>query len=204
MNEPRASSAFSIRPAIDADIPALADLIPRSARALQAPYYSPAEIEAALGPVFAIDRQLIADGTYYVVEHGNNVVGCGGWSRRLAVFGGDTASAGAPVELDAQHDPARIRAFFVDPVWARRGVGRLLLATCEAALQAAGFQKAVLVATLAGEPLYLAAGYSVVERYEVPLDTGEMLPVTRMTKSFGIAPPNKRISASTTPFRLPD
>jgi N-acetylglutamate synthase-like GNAT family acetyltransferase len=188
VKEPRASFEFSIRPAIDADLPAIAELIPRSARSLQAPYYSPAQIEAALGPVFAVDSQLIADGTYYIVEHADNVVGCGGWSRRLAVFGGDTASAGARVELDPQHDPARIRAFFVDPAWARRGVGRLLLATCEAALQAAGFQKAVLVATLAGEPLYLAAGYSVVERYNVPLGMGETLPVTRMAKSFGIAP----------------
>ena len=187
MSRPNANAQFTTRLATDEDISALAELIPHSARALQAPFYSTAQIEAALGPVFAVDRQLIADGTYYVVEHGSEVVGCGGWSRRLAVFGGGVLRGDMGGELDPQHEPARIRAFFVHPAWARRGIGRLLLETCEMALRAAGFREAVLVATLAGEPLYLAGGYAVIERYDVSLSPTLNLPVTRMIKRFDAA-----------------
>ena len=175
---------FSIRLAREADIPALDVLIPVSVRVLQAPFYSSAQMEAALGPVFGVDRQLIADGTYFVAEHLGRVVGCGGWSRRSSVFGGDGARAAPDLALDPAHDPARIRAFVVDPDWARRGMGRAILAACESAICAAGFRDAVLVATLAGEPLYAAFGYAVAERYEVPLPGGLTLPVVRMVKSF--------------------
>src|SRR5437667_10678049 len=108
-------AAFSIRLALEADIPALELLIPLSVRVLQAPSYSPAQMEAALGPVFGVDRQLIRDGTYFVVEHGGQVIGCGGWSWRRAVFGGDRERDGEDAALDSAHDPARIRAFFVHP-----------------------------------------------------------------------------------------
>jgi len=141
-------------------------------------------MEAALGPVFGADRQLIRDGTYFVVEQGHELVGCGGWSRRKAVFGGDRERAGEDAELNPALDPARIRAFFVHPDWARRGIGRLILAKCEEAIRAAGFREAVLVATLTGEPLYAAFGYAVRERYEVPLGSGLTLPVVRMGKSW--------------------
>src|SRR5438445_7074030 len=107
-------------------------------------------MEAALGPVFGVDRQLISDGTYFVVEHSGHIVGCGGWSRRRAVFGGDRARVGEDAALDPARDPARIRAFFIHPDWARQGIGRALLQPCEAALNAADFREAVLVATLAG------------------------------------------------------
>jgi len=177
---------FSIRLAKEDDIPALEILIPLSVRVLQAPFYSSAQMEAALGPVFGVDRQLISDGTYFIVEHAGQVVGCGGWSCRRAVFGGDRERAGEDAALDPARDPARIRAFFVHPDWARRGIGRSILSACESAICAAGFRNAVLVATLAGEPLYAAYGYTVAERYEVPLAGGLTLPVVRMTKSFNL------------------
>ncbi|EDY21291.1 GCN5-related N-acetyltransferase [Chthoniobacter flavus Ellin428] len=175
---------FTLRPARDSDIPVLERLIPLSVRGLQAATYSPAQMEAALGPVFGVDRQLIRDGTYFVVENGEAIVGCGGWSRRKAVFGGDRQRQGEDAALDPIRDPARIRAFFVHPDFARRGIGRMLLTHCEEAIGAAGFREAVMVATLAGEPLYAAFGYAVVERYEVPLAEGLMLPVIRMAKAI--------------------
>ena len=158
-------------------------LIPLSVRALQAPYYSAAQMEAALGPVFGVDRQLISDGTYFVAEQSGQVVGCGGCSKRRSVFGSDqhrnTDDTG---ELDPARDAARLRAFFVHPDRARRGIGRGILLACESAARAAGFTRFELVATLAGEPLYAAFGYSVVERYEIPLSGGLKLPAVRMAK----------------------
>jgi GNAT superfamily N-acetyltransferase len=182
-------SDYTIRLAEESDIPSLESLIPLSVRTLQANYYSPAQMEAALGPVFAVDHQLIIDRTYFVAEHLNSVIGCGGWSRRRAVFGGDRSRVGEDALLDPACDDARVRAFFVHPDWARRGIGGAILAECESALFAAGFRRAVLVATLAGVPLYAACGYEVVERYEAPLGAGLTLAVVRMAKSF--PPPSK-------------
>ncbi|MBV9657170.1 MAG: GNAT family N-acetyltransferase [Verrucomicrobia bacterium] len=196
---PAAATQFSIRLARWEDIPALAALIPLSVRALQAHWYSATQIEASLGTAFDVDRQLIRDGTYFVAEEqpkapDSSIIGCGGWSRRLAVCGGDHGRSAAEGEedeetrtLDPAHDPARIRAFFVHPAWARRGVGRAILGACEAALCAAGFHDAMLVATLAGEPLYAACGYVATERYELPLTDRLTLPVVRMTKQFAPA-----------------
>ncbi len=178
---------LSLRLARLEDIPALEVLIPLSVRGLQGGVYSEAQREAALGPVFGVDRQLICDGTYYVVEQAGEIVGCGGWSRRKAVFGGDRGRSAEDEGLDPALDPARVRAFFVHPAWARRGIGRRILSACESALCAAGFREAVLVATLTGEPLYAAFGYAAVERYEVSLSAGLTLPVVRMTKRFGNA-----------------
>jgi predicted N-acetyltransferase YhbS len=183
MQETKAN--WEIRLASEQDIPALEILIPLSVRALQAAYYSPAQMEAALGPVFGVDRQLILDKTYFVAEDANQIVGCGGWSRRKAMFGGDRSRSGEDASLDPAHDAARIRAFFVHPTWARRGIGRSILACCEAAIVAAGFRRAELVATLAGEPLYASCNYVVVERYDVPMSGGLALPVVRMAKCFG-------------------
>jgi GNAT superfamily N-acetyltransferase len=139
-------------------------------------------MEAALGPVFGVDRQLIQDGTYFVVEDGGAIIGGGGWSRRRSLFGSDSHRSEPDPELDPACDPARIRAFFVHPAWARRGVGRSILISCEQAITAAGFRVIDLVATLTGEPLYAAFGWEPVERYEVPLTGGLTLPVVRMTK----------------------
>jgi len=164
------------------DVRVLEELIPLSVRTLQAAHYSPAQMEAALGPVFGVDRQIIADGTYFVAEHDGQIVGCGGWSRRKAVFGGDRVRSGADELIDPAREPARIRAFFIHPDWARRGIGRAILAACESAIVAAKFPNAELVATLTGEPLYAAFAYEVVERYEVPMSGGLHLPVVRMRK----------------------
>ncbi|MGV3757244.1 MAG: GNAT family N-acetyltransferase [Verrucomicrobiota bacterium] len=166
------------------DIPALELLIPLSVRTLQSPWYSTAQMEAALGPVFGVDRQLIADGTYYVIRpegHGQ-IVGAGGWSRRKSLFGGDQGLTAPDPELDPAHDPARIRAFFVHPDWARQGIGRCLLTACETAIIQAGFRNIDLVATLAGEPLYASAGYQVVRRFDIPLRDGLLLPGVQMSK----------------------
>ena len=170
------------RLAREGDIPALEALIPVSVRALQAPYYAPAQMEAALGLVFGVDRQLIRDGTYFVAEQDQTIVGCGGWSRRRSLYGGDSGRAGEDELLDPRRDAARVRAFFVHPAWARRGVGRSIMVACEQAIEQGGFRTVDIVATLAGEPLYAAFGYAVVERYEIPMAGDLGLPVVRMTK----------------------
>ncbi|MDB6123521.1 MAG: GCN5-related N-acetyltransferase [Pedosphaera sp.] len=175
---------WTLRLATESDIPALEELIPLSVRALQAPHYSPAQMEAALGPVFGIDRQLIADGTYFVVEQQGQLIGCGGWSKRKSLFGSDASHDHDDSQLDPKHDSARIRAFFVHPLWARRGIGSTILVACETAILSASFQSAELVATLAGEPLYASFNYIVVERYEIQLPNGLSLPGVRMTKSL--------------------
>jgi GNAT superfamily N-acetyltransferase len=172
----------ALRLATDQDIPALEALIPLSVRALQAEHYSPAQMEAALGPVFGADRELIADGTYFVVTCDGALAGCGGWSRRQSLFGGTQALAGDSVLLDPARDSARIRAFFVHPQWARLGIGRCILRACEAAIAAAGFRNVALVATLAGEPLYASFAYVATRRYELPLPEGLSLPVVHMAK----------------------
>lgn len=174
--------SWTLRLAILDDVPALEELIPLSVRVLQAPYYSAAQMAAAMGPVFGVDRQLISDGTYFVVESDGVIIGCGGWSQRKSLFGADTARAAEDAMLDPATDPARIRAFFIHPDWARRGIGKAILAACESAIIAAGFPQAELVATLAGEPLYLVCGYNEAERYEIPLSGGLTLPAVRMTK----------------------
>ena len=172
--------SISIRLACLQDVPALERLIPLSVRGLQSTVYSPEQIEAALGLVFAVDRQLIRDGTYYVVEQGGVVIAGGGWSRRRAVCGGDPLRGDDDESLDPAKEPGRIRAFFVHPEYARRGIGRALLLTCENAMRDASFCEAILVATLVGEPLYASNGYVVLEHESVPLSGGLALPVVRM------------------------
>ena len=159
MQERSVKATWELRLAGEQDIPALEKLIPLSVRALQAAHYSPAQLEAAIGPVFGVDHQLIRDGTYFVVEEQGQIVGCGGWSRRKAMFGGDRGRPGQDALLDLKFDPARIRAFFVHPAWSRRGIGRSIVAACEAAIRQAGFHTAELVASLTGEPLYAACDY---------------------------------------------
>ena len=170
------------RRATEADIPALEGLIPLSVRELQKDFYSPSQIKAALGPIFGVDRQLIADGTYFIVEQGRETVGCGGWSKRRALFGSDSHRQQPDKELDPSSEPARIRAFFVHPAWARQGIGRSILHVCEQSILVAGFHAIELVATLAGEPLYASCNYTVVERYDVAMADNLNLPVVRMMK----------------------
>lgn len=178
------SERFQVRLATLTDIPALEELIPTSVRALQAGSYTAAQMEAAIGTAFGVDRQLIVDGTYFCAERENRVIGCGGWSRRNATYGGDRGRAGEDAPLDPRRDPARIRAFFVHPAWARRGIGTAILERSEAAARAAGFREAIMVATLAGEPLYARHGYRVLERYDAPLPGGLALPVVRMARAL--------------------
>lgn len=176
------TGSWPLRLAREADVSALEELIPLSVRALQSAYYSQAQMEAALGPVFGVDRQLIRDGTYFVAEQDGAIVGCGGWSRRRSLFGGDRGRPGEDGLLDPEQDAARVRAFFVNPAWARRGIGRSIMAACELAINESGFRSVDIVATLAGEPLYASFGYAVVERYDLALAGGRSLPVVRMAK----------------------
>ena len=176
---------WTLRLACAEDIPALESLIELSVRDSLSRCYSRAQLAVALGPVFGVDRQLIRDGTYFVVEENSAIVACGGWSKRRAVYGGDRERAGQDAELNPATDPARVRAFFVHPQWERRGIGRKLLEASEAAIRAAGFHRVELAATLVGEGLYAKFGYSVAERYDAPMPGGLTIAVVRMTKDLG-------------------
>lgn len=184
-NRPDAISAvFNWRPrlAVTADVPQLEELIALSARVLQAEHYSQDQIEAALGPVFAVDKQLIEDATYFIVEENERIVGCGGWSKRKSLFGQSICAE--QDQLDPRCDPARIRAFFVHPAWVRRGIGRSLMLASEAAARDAGFTSMELVATLTGEPLYVSFGFRAVARFAVPIPGGLHMPVVQMARQL--------------------
>jgi predicted N-acetyltransferase YhbS len=175
---------WPLRMAREEDAPALERLIEHVTRTSLARCYSEAQLAAALGPVFGLDRQLVRDRTYFVVEDAGEIIACGGWSKRLAVYGGDRERAGADAELNPATDAARVRAFFVHPNWERRGIGRALLEASESAIRKAGFQRIEIAATLAGEPLYARHGYVVAERYDAPMPDGLTIAVVRMTKTL--------------------
>jgi GNAT superfamily N-acetyltransferase len=168
------------------DIPAIADLIEQSVMQLQQQEYTVEQRQGALGTVFGVDRMLIADGTYFVAvdETNGSLAACGGWSKRRTLFGSDNAPAKNDSWLDPRVDAARIRAFFVHPNWARRGLGSRILEACEAAAQKAGFTKLELGATLTGIPLYTRYGFQPIERVEVPLANGHSIPIVRMGKTL--------------------
>lgn len=154
-------------------------------RVLQAADYTPSQMEGALGTVLGVDTQLIADQTYYVAEsEDNRIAGCGGWSKRKTLFGADCGPGREPGLLDPATDAAKVRAIFVHPDFARRGLGSLILATVENAAQGAGFQRFEMGSTLTGVPLYTLKGYVEVERINVPLWNGEALPIVKMVKSM--------------------
>jgi GNAT superfamily N-acetyltransferase len=183
-----AGTAFALRPARRGDVGELEALIGLSTRALLAPWYSPAQIDAAVGSVFAVDVQLIDDGTFFIATEGARMVGCGGWSRRKTLFGADHGhSSQSDSVLDPTCDAARIRAFFVHPDFARRGIGAALMSHCERAAAIAGFKTMELVATLAGEPLYGSGGFAAVERFDIPLSGSLTMTVVRMSKRIGAA-----------------
>jgi len=187
-----------IRQAAPADISQLRDLIELSVRGLQAQDYSPSQIDSALATVYGVDTQLIADGTYFVAEANSNpgeaapskqeandavtIVGCGGWSKRKTLYGGDQWTGREAASLDPKTDAAKIRAFFVHPSWARRGIGSMILEACESAAVASGIVRFEMGATLTGVPLYQARGYVALENLAVPLANGESLPIVRMEK----------------------
>jgi GNAT superfamily N-acetyltransferase len=180
------------------DVGPLRALIDRSVRGLQSKEYSPAQIEQALATVYGVDTQLIEDGTYYVAEvdrpdsdaEGEGhapapglIVASGGWSKRRTLFGGDQFSKREDSLLDPRHDAAKIRAFFVHPDWARRGIGSLILDACERAAFDAGFDRLEMGATLTGVPFYRARGYVECGRLVVPLPRDESLAIVRMEKT---------------------
>lgn len=171
-----------IRPALLSDAPAIEALITASVNGLQAADYTAEQRAGALGSVFGVDHRMIADATYFVVELEGRLAACGGWSRRATPFGGDHSPRKDDRFLDPAREAARIRAFFVHPDFARRGLGSLLLNTCEDAARAAGFTRAELTSTLTGVPLYQARGFLACERFELPLPNGTSLPVVRMEK----------------------
>lgn len=171
-----------IRVATMDDIPALQMLIEVSVRGLNSRDYPPDVIDSSLKYVFGVDTQLILDGTYFAVEAGGQIVGCGGWSKRKTLYGGDQAKEAEDNLLDPAVDAARIRAFFVHPNYSRRGIGRLIMTTCEDAARAVGFTRLELMATLTGIPLYEASGFVVTERLVSTLPDGAQMPLARMAK----------------------
>ena len=173
-------SALTHRFARPADIDALTALAEAAISELQKGFLDERQIEASRS-LMGIDTQLIADGTYYVVEAGAEIAGCGGWSRRATLYGGDRTPGRDAALLDPTRDAARIRAMYTHPAHARRGVGRLILTLCEAAARAEGFGRAELMATLSGEPLYRACGYEPVEQVE-DARGGAPVPLVRMGK----------------------
>jgi GNAT superfamily N-acetyltransferase len=177
---------FSVRRARIDDIPRLRNVIEASVRGLQTEDYSAAQIDGALRSVYGVDSQLIADGTYFVAEqaseNGPLIVGCGGWSKRRTLYGGDQYAGREDSLLDPERDGAKIRGFFVHPKWARRGIGGLILQVCEDAARSAGFTRLELGATLSGIAFYLAKGYVEVENEAVPLGNGETLRIVKMAK----------------------
>jgi GNAT superfamily N-acetyltransferase len=191
------SENIHLRLAVPEDVPVLQRLIDASVRGLQTEDYTPAQIEGALKTVFGVDSQLIADGTYIVAEAqsaapenespsaekaGLRIVGCGGWSKRKTLYGSDHWTGREDAMLDPLHDAAKIRAFFIHPAWARRGVSSLILQACEDAARAAGFKRFEMGATLTGAKLFGAKGYVPVKPISIPLVNGESLPVIHMEK----------------------
>jgi len=186
-----------LRLAVPEDVPVLRELIDASVRRLQTQDYTPAQIEGALKTVFGVDSQLIADGTYIVaqaepavVERAGAknapsewiIVGCGGWSKRKTLYGSDHWTGREDALLDPLRDAAKIRAFFIHPDWARRGVGSMILQACENAARSAGFTRYEMGATLTGAKLFGAKGYVAVKPISIPLVNGESLPVIHMEK----------------------
>lgn len=176
---------FALRTARREDITRIEALIERSVRELSTDWYVPEQIESALRHMFGVDTQLVDDGTYYVVEAGDVLAAAGGWSKRRTLFGGDRWKHEADDLLDPGREPARIRAFFVEPAWARQGLGRTLFETARDAALTERFRWMELMATLPGEPLYRALGFTADERIELELPDGVRVPLVRMTRAIG-------------------
>jgi GNAT superfamily N-acetyltransferase len=183
----REVGALKLRAATMSDVRSLNALIAASARELSAGFYAPEQIEALIVHVFGVDTQLIQDGSYYVIDGDDPArepVAAGGWSYRRTLYGGDQAKSGEDTRLNPASDAARIRAFFVHPHFARRGLGRQLYAECERAAQAAGFRRMELMATLPGVPLYSALGFSAIEPISVRLAGDVDVPLVRMERAI--------------------
>lgn len=175
---------YTIRKARLDDRDAIQELVAASARGLSQTDYSNDQIEAAISDVFGADTSLIADGTYFVAEHDGELVGCGGWSKRKTLFGGDQFAKRDTAQLDPQFEPAKIRAFFVHPQWARKGLAKAILSRCETEACAAGFRSVELMATLPGVKFYLACGYDESEQFDYEMASGGTLPLVPMRKEL--------------------
>ena len=169
------------RLATEADLDEMRALMNASIAALLKPFLPPDGVTASF-EIMGLDTQLVADRTYFAVEEGGAIIGCGGWSRRATLFGGDHTAGRDAALLDPATDAARVRAMYTHPAHARRGVGRAILDACEAAARAEGFRRVELAATLAGEPLYRACGYEPIERFTSQTSTGVGVPLIRMGK----------------------
>ena len=178
----RPDPALTHRLATAADMPALGALMALAITELQAGFLTPAQI-AASRTIMGLDSQLIEDGTYFTVWAGPDLAGCGGWSRRATLYGGDHSPGRSAVLLDPKVDAARVRAMYTHPGFARRGVGRLILGLCEAAAAAEGFRRVELAGTLSGQPLYESCGYEVIEPFE-DARGGVAVPLVRMGKAI--------------------
>ncbi len=181
---------FILRMATAADVPEIKKLIANSVRKLQAPDYTAPQREGALATVFTVDSKLIADGTYFVAFHETGAMaGCGGWSYRKTLYGGDAQVERAePEMLDPAVDAAKIRAIFVSPQFARQGLGTLLLEAAENAAMAAGFRRFEMGSTLTGVALYAVQGYRETGRILVPVSGGQDIEVIRMEKPARLFP----------------
>lgn len=175
---------LTLRVARREDVPTLTPLMNAAIAELQRPYLDAAQLAGSF-EVMGLDTQLIADGTYFAVEDGDVIVGCGGWSRRATLFGGDHSAGRDAAMLDPARDAARVRAMYTHPAHVRRGIGRMILDACEAAAKREGFRRIELAATLAGEPLYRACGYEEIERFTSRTSTGVEVPLLRMGKALG-------------------
>jgi len=176
-------TTFTHRLATMHDLPTLQELMDLSIRRLVGAYLDAASVLASF-EVMGLDTQLIEDGTYFVIECENRIVGCGGWSKRATMFGGDHSGGRDARLLDPTNEAARIRAMYTHPDFARRGIGRLVLSLCEEAAARENFRRLELVATIAGEPLYSACGFDVIERFEIPTSQGVAIPGARMCKEI--------------------
>ncbi len=172
----------TLRAATTADIPAMEALIRRSGIQLSKGFYTDEQAAAVTRHVFGVDSQLVDDGTYFVIERDGRLLACGGWSKRATLFGGDQHKSGPDPLLDPATQPARIRAFFVDPSVPRQGLGRMLMEHCEREAAAASFLAMELAATMPGVPLYTACGFESIEDFALALPGNVSVPLSRMRK----------------------
>ena len=182
-----ADERFVLRLAVEGDVAGLRELIERSVRGLQRGEYTERQMDGALGHALGVDTQLVKDGTYFVAEPAGEperMVGCGGWSYRRTLFGSDGGPGREAQRMEPAVDAAKIRAIFVHPEWARRGLGTVILERCEAEARKAGFRRAEMGSTLTGVPLYELRGYRRVKDVAVPLPNGEVLPIVHMEKEL--------------------
>jgi GNAT superfamily N-acetyltransferase len=173
-----------LRVATLGDVFELGRLIEASVRGLSVSYYSASQVASALKHIFGPDTALIGDRTYYVLDTAKELIAAGGWSKRRTLYGGDQMKTAEDPLLNPAVEPARIRAFFVHPGWARQGLGRRLFERCLEDAEAAGFSQLELMATLPGEPLYRALGFTELQRLTVSLPDHVELPVVRMGRAI--------------------